>query len=110
MMIKKNGVQVLEPEVLETLPVPAFTDTGPDSKFSVMFDLARKMGEWAKKVEESASDAYYLQHKKGEKLSTIISVDHTLLEAMKDWDMKMKALRGIDFENVLSKDFQEYSL
>ena len=65
------------------------------------------MGEWAKKVEASDSDAYYLQHKKGEELSAILSVDHALLEAMKDRDIKMKTLRGKDFENVLNKDFQE---
>jgi|GEM_PF-5513181 len=107
MMIKKNGTQVLEPEILENLPIPTFIDVGLDSKFSVMFDLARKMGEWARKVEESASDAYYLQHKEGQELSAILSVDHTLLEAMTDWDKKMKALMGVDFENVLNRDFQE---
>ncbi len=107
MMIKKNGTYVLEPEVLKTLPIPTFTDAGSSSKFSVMFNLARKMGEWARKVEESASDAYYLQQKKDWELSAIRSVKHTLLEAMMDWDIKMKALMGSGFENVLNRDFQE---
>ena len=107
MMIRKNGTQVLEPEILKTLPIPAFIDIGSDSKFSVMFNLARKMGELAKKIEKSASDAYYLQHKKDEELSAILSVDHRVLEAMEDWDKKMKALTVSGFENVLDKDFQE---
>lgn len=107
MMIKKNGTIMLEPETLKTLPIPTFTDTGLDNKFSVMFNLARKMGEWARKVEESASDAYCLQHKKVQELSAILSVDHTLLEAMEDWDKKMNALMGNGFENVLNRDFQE---
>ncbi len=107
MMIKKNGTYVLEPETLKTLPIPTFIDVGLESKFSVMFDLAKKMGEWARILEESASDAYYLQHKEGRELSAILSVDHTLLEAMMDWDMKMKMLMGADFENMLNRDFQE---
>ena len=106
MMIKKNGTNVLEPETLKTLPIPTFIDTGSESEFSVMFNLTREMGEWARKVEESASDAYYLQHKKGPELSAILSIDHKLLEAMIDWDRKMKAL-GNGFENVLNRDFQE---
>lgn len=105
MMIEKNGTKVLEPEVLETLPIPVFIDIGPDSKFTVMFNLAMEMGEWAKKIEASISDAYYLQHKNIRELSPILSVDHTLLEAMKDWDTKMKFLMDEDFENVLDKDF-----
>ena len=44
-----------------------------------------------------------MQHKKGEELSVILSVEHTLLEAMTDWDMKMKVLMGKDFKNVLNE-------
>ncbi len=106
MMVEKSGVLVLEPDVLKGLPIPDFIEIGEDtSKFAVMFNLALEMSEWAKKLEESSRDAYYLQQRDSSETAPILSMYHNLKDNFKSWDINRKTHMDKDFKNVLNEQF-----
>jgi len=108
MMVEKSGVLVLEPDVLKGLPIPKFIEIGEDtSTFSVMFNLALEMSEWAKKLEEASRDAFYLQYRDSNENSPIFSVYHNLKDNFNSWEINRKMHMGKDSKNVLNEQFTD---